>query len=394
MTKKSSKELLEQDKNYYLQAFKRYPVVLERGKGAQVWDIKGNQYLDALAGIAVNSIGHAHPDFVKAVSEQLGKLVHISNFYLSRAQAKLSKELAERSGMQRVFLANSGTEAVEGAFKLARKYAHKNGRGGNIISFSGSFHGRTLAAIASGKKQMQKGFDPIPQGFMQVPFNDIEAVKKASDKNTAAVIIEPVQGEGGINCVDSDFLRELRNFCTRENIVLIFDEIQCGICRTGKFLAKDHYGIQPDIITLAKALGGGIPIGAFLASETVGEAIDYGDHGTTFGGNPLASRAALAVLDIIDKEELCKQSEKKGNLLTGKIAAINDSRIKEIRGKGLMIGIEFSFETKALVTEMLNRGVLANSTAGNVLRLVPPLIISEQEIDSLVQVLSDSLKAV
>lgn len=387
----SNQSFLELDKQHYLQTFKRYPVVLDHGKGSHVWDIAGNEYIDALAGIAVNSLGHAHPKIVEAIQQQAGKLIHISNFYLSEPQAKLSERLTALSGLDRVFLSNSGAESVEGAIKIARKYAHSKGRGGTIISFGGSFHGRTLATIATGKKQMQEGFEPIPQGFIQVPFNDLTAVEKAADKETAAIIIEPVQGEGGINVADADFLKALRQFCNEQDIVLIFDEIQCGMGRTGKLFAKDWFGIQPDIMTLAKALGGGVPIGAILSSEKVGAAINFGDHGTTFGGNPLASAASLAVLEAILEEDLLKQADEKGKWLMQKISDLNEPSIKEIRGMGLMIGVEFNFETKPLVLEMLHRGVLANATAGNVLRLVPPLNISYRDLEKVLEVLKDSL---
>jgi acetylornithine/N-succinyldiaminopimelate aminotransferase len=379
------------DKKHYLQTFKRYPQVFERGNGVYLWDKEGKTYLDALAGIAVNILGHNHPALVNAIKAQAEMLIHISNFYLSEPQALLTEKLSQLSGLQRVFLTNSGAESNEGALKIARKYAHSVGRGGNVISFKGSFHGRTLATIATGKKKMQQGFDPIPQGFKQVAFNDMEAVKKAADKNTAAIIIEPVQGEGGINPADPKFMKDLRKFCTQENIVLIFDEIQCGICRTGKFFAKEHFGVQPDIMTLAKALGGGVPIGAILTDEKIAQAMDYGDHGTTFGGNPLASAAALAVLETAQKKDLSKQAEEKGKWFVEKIKSFNLSSIKEIRGKGLMIGIVFDFETKPLVAEMLQRGVLANATADNVLRIVPPLIINYPELEKIAEVIKESV---
>ncbi len=331
---------------------------------------------------------------VKAIQNQAAKLIHISNFFLSEPQVMLSKKLVELSGLDRVFFANSGAESVEGAIKIARKYAHSVGRGGNVISFENSFHGRTLATIATGKKAYQKGFEPIPQGFYQVPFNNIEAVKKAADNNTAAIIIEPIQGEGGVNVADKTFLNELRTFCNEQHIVLIFDEIQCGIGRTGKMFAKDHFGVEPDIMTLAKALGGGVPIGAILSNEKISAAIDFGDHGTTFGGNPLVCAASLATLEVIETENLLQESEEKGNWLKLEIAAMKNPDIKEIRGKGLMLGIEFNFETKPLVQEMLENGVLANATADTVLRLVPPLNISYEDLGKAMEVLKKSLKEI
>ncbi len=391
---KDNKTYQELDTKHYLQTFKRYPLTLKCGKGSHVWDVEGHEYIDMLAGIAVNSLGHSHPEIIKAVQEQSEKLIHISNFYLSEPQVELSQKLTKLSGLERVFFSNSGAESVEGAFKIARKYAHSIGRGGNIISFGGSFHGRTLATIATGKKQMQNGFEPIPQGFSQATFNSIEQVKSLITNETAAIIIEPIQGEGGINVAEPNFLEKLREFCINENIVLIFDEIQCGMGRTGKMFAKDHYGIQPDIMTLAKALGGGIPVGAILSSEKVSSAIDFGDHGTTFGGNPLACAASLAVIHALENEDLLKAAEEKGKWLKERIMNLNDAAIKEIRGMGLMIGVEFEFETKPLVQEMLNRGVLANATAGKVLRLVPPLNITYDDLEKVMEVLKESLKTI
>ncbi|MEA1980503.1 MAG: aspartate aminotransferase family protein [candidate division Zixibacteria bacterium] len=394
MTKQSNNKYHELDKQYYLQTFKRYPITLTRGKGAHVWDVDDNEYIDMLAGIAVNSVGHCHPKVVKAIQEQASRLIHISNFYLSKPQVELSEKLIELSGLDRVFFANSGAESVEGAIKIARKYSHSKGRGGTIISFEGSFHGRTLATIATGSEKMQKGFEPIPTGFRQVPFNDIEAVKSTADKETAAIIIEPIQGEGGINVVDKTFLKNLRTFCDELGIVLIFDEIQCGIGRTGKMFAKEHFGVEPDIMILAKALGGGIPIGAILSNEKVSSAIEFGDHGTTFGGNPLVCAASLATLEVIEEENLLQQTEEKHKWLIEQLKSLNEKSIKDIRGIGLMIGIEFEFETKPLVHEMMNNGVLANSTAGNVLRLVPPLNISYEDLEKVMVVLKKLLKVV
>ena len=394
MTQKLNATYNEQDKKYYLQVYKRYPLTLERGEGAHVWDVEGNEYIDALGGIAVNSVGHCHPKVVKAIQEQAAKLIHISNFYLSEPQMMLAEKLVRLSGLDRVFFTNSGAESVEGAIKIARKYAHGIQKGGNIISFENSFHGRTLATIASGKKAYQKGFEPIPHGFMQVPFNNMEAVNRAANNQTAAIIIEPVQGEGGVNVASKSFLKELRTFCDEQNIVLIFDEIQCGVGRTGKMFAKDHYGVNPDVMTLAKALGGGVPIGVILSNEKVSAAMEFGDHGTTFGGNPLACAASLATLEVIETENLMRQAEEKGNWLKEKITAIKNPGIVEIRGKGLMIGVEFNFETKPLVQKILEKGVLANATAGNVLRLVPPLNISYEDLEKVVDVLTKSLNEI
>lgn len=391
---KTNQSFHESDHKYYLQTFKRYPLVLESAEGSKVWDVEGNEYIDLLAGIAVNSVGHCHPAVVKAIVKQASKLIHISNFYLSEPQVQLSKKLTELSGLERVFLTNSGAESVEGAIKIARKYAHSRGKGGTIISFDGCFHGRTLGTIATGKKQMQEGFEPIPVGFKQAKFNDISSVIDASDSETAAVIVEPIQGEGGINVANPEFLEELREFCNQQDIVLIFDEIQCGMGRTGKMFAKDIYSVQPDIMTLAKALGGGMPIGAILSNEKVSSAIDFGDHGTTFGGNPLASSAALATIAAIETENMVQQAAEKGEWLKKQVESMNLTGLKEVRGPGLMKGLEFEFETKPLVLEMLNKGVLANATAGNVLRLVPPLNISYEDLEAGLLIIKQSLETI
>lgn len=379
------------DKKYYLPTFNRYPIALERGQGSYVWDVDGKKYLDLLSGIAVNNVGHCHPRVVKAVQEQAASLMHISNFFVSKAQVALSEKLVQLSGLDHVFFTNSGAESLEGAFKIARKYAHSNGRGGEIISFKNSFHGRTLATIASGKRKYQQGFDPMPKGFHQVEFNDMEAVKAKVNPETAAIVIEPIQGEGGINIAEKEFLQELATFCSKENIVLIFDEVQCGVGRTGEWFAKDHFGVQPDIMTLAKGLGGGVPIGAILSSAHVSKAIDFGDHGTTFGGNPLVCAAALAAIETIEEEKLLKHGQEIGNWLKKEIGKLNLPHVKEIRGVGLMIGVEFGFEAKPLVLDMLEQGIIANATAVHVLRLVPPLNITKEDLEIFLNTLEKSL---
>lgn len=394
--KTTNAALHEADKRFYLPTFNRLPLAFRKGKGARLWDVEGREYLDALAGIAVCNLGHCHPKVVTAVQEQAERLMHISNFFVSEPQVMLSQKLVEISGLDRVFFSNSGAESVEGAIKIARKYAYANGRGGGIISMENSFHGRTLATIATGKERMQRGFGPMPPGFHKVPFNDIEAVRAAVSEDIAAIILEPVQGEGGINVAKPCYLRALRELCDRENIVLIFDEIQCGVARTGEYFAKDHYEVQPDIMTLAKGLGNGLPVGAILSNEKVSGAIEFGDHGTTFGGNPMACAAGLATLEAIEEEELLRLTTRKGfwlkEMLEEKIG--RHPGLRQIRGLGLMIGVEFDFETKPLVLKMMEHGVLANATAGNVLRLVPPLVISFEELERLVDVIAESLEEI
>ena len=394
--KTTNEALHEVDQQYYLPTFKRFPLAFRRGEGARLWDVEGREYLDALAGIAVCNLGHCHPKVVKAIQKQAQQLMHISNFFVSETQVMLSQKLVEISGLNRVFFSNSGAESVEGAIKIARKYAFSNGRGGGIISMENSFHGRTLATIATGKEKMQRGFGPMPSGFHKVPFNDIEAVRAAVSEDIAAIILEPVQGEGGINLAKPCYLRALRELCDRENIALIFDEIQCGVARTGEYFAKDHYEVQPDIMTLAKGLGNGLPVGAILSNEKVSGAIEFGDHGTTFGGNPMACAAGLATIEAIQEEDILRKTIRKGfwlkEMLEEKIG--RHAGLKQIRGLGLMIGVEFDFETKPLVLKMMEHGVLANATAGNVLRLVPPLVISFEQLERLVDVIALSLKEI
>lgn len=388
----NTKQYLETDADHYLQVFKRYPLVLEKGNGAKVWDTDGKTYIDLLAGIAVNSLGHAHPKLVKAISEQSTELMHVSNFFLSKPQAQLSKKLAEISGLERVFLSNSGAESIEGAIKLARKYAHTKKRGAKIIYMSGSFHGRTLATLAMGSPNYQEGYAPVPEGFVETPFNDLEALKANLDDETIAIILEPVQGEGGINMAEKSFLKGIRQLCDEKDILLILDEIQTGVGRTGHWFAKDYFDVQPDIMTLAKGLGGGFPIGAILCNNKVNDAMHYGGHGTTFGGNPLASKAALTVLETIESENIMPSVAENGKWLMQQFEALKHPKIKSIRGLGLMIGIEFQFDTKALVAELLEKGVMANSTAGNVLRIVPPLIITKAELEEAFNIIKETLK--
>ncbi|HKJ80921.1 MAG TPA: aspartate aminotransferase family protein [Ignavibacteriaceae bacterium] len=387
----------ELDHKYYVPTYKRFPITLVRGENARVWDDTGKEYVDALAGIAVNCLGHNNPALVNAISEQAKRMLHISNYFLSESQALLSKKLVEITKMDKVFFGNSGAEAVEGAIKFARKYAHNSkGKGGEIISFTGCFHGRTLATVVTGKDSQKKGFEPLPQGYKKAEFNNIESVRNLVDNNTAAIIIEPVQGEGGINIADKIFLKELRELCNKEEIVLIFDEVQCGVGRTGYWYAKDYFEIEPDILTSAKALGGGMPIGAVICKEKISSSINPGDHGTTFGGNPLACSAALATINEIEKNNLIEEAQKKGNWFKKKFEEKNNGNfgIKEIRGLGLMIGIELEFMTKPVVEKMLELGVIANATADKVIRIVPPLTIPYDDLEKVIEIMFDSISKV
>ena len=392
----SNEQFYQLDKENYLPTFKRFPLAFIKGSGSRIWDADGNEYIDMLAGIAVNSVGHSHPAVVKAIQDQAATLIHVSNFFVSPPQVSLSKLLVDITGLDRVFLTNSGAESVEGAFKVARKYASKKGRGGTIISMNNSFHGRTLATIATGQTKYQRGFDPIPSGFLQIPFNDLEAAQRAVTDETAAIIVEPIQGEGGIRPADKGYLEGLRKLCDAHDVILIFDEIQTGVARTGKWFAKDHFGIQPDIITLAKGLGGGVPIGAFLCNEKVSGAIDYGDHGTTFGGNPFAAAASLATLKVIADERLCESAARNGKWLKNELEGLarKYSVIKEVRGMGLMIGIQLNRPAGPIVQQLLKAGVIANATADTVLRLVPPLTISKADLEIVVGKIKDIVTAI
>lgn len=380
----SNEYLYEEDKKNYLPTFKRFPLAFIKGKGSRLWDADGKEYIDMLAGIAVNNLGHCHPKVVSAIQAQAEELIHISNFFVSPPQVALSKLLVDLTHLKHVFLTNSGAESVEGAIKVARKYASKHNKGGEIISMVNSFHGRTLATIATGQKKYQQGFAPIPAGFSQVAFNDLEALKAVINDQTAAVILEPVQGEGGIIPANEQYLQGVRKLCDDNNVLLIFDEIQTGVGRTGKMFAKDHFNVQPDIMTLAKGLGGGMPVGAFLCNEKVGNAIDYGDHGTTFGGNPLASAAALATLKAILEEGLVERSLEKGEWImkTVRSWASIHPMIKEVRGLGMMIGIQLDRPAAPIVKALLDDGIIANGTAESVIRLVPPLNISDEDIET------------
>lgn len=381
---------------YHFDLYKRYPITLVKGKGCKVWDDERNEYIDALAGIAVNSLGHSHPRIVKAIQKQAGKLMHISNFYYNEPQSNLAEKLVEVSGLDRVFFCNSGAEAVEGAIKLARKYSNKKGKTGNILSMENSFHGRTLGTIAMGKDKYQNGFAPMPSGFERVPFNDIKALENRVNDQTIGIILEPIQGEGGIVSISKQYLKTARELCDTLDIPLILDEVQCGIARTGKMFAYQHYDIKPDIVASAKALGSGFPIGAVIAQEKFAKAFDYGNHGTTYGGNPLACAAALETLNVIEDDNICEMARVRGDYMMTRLRDLSNNwpAIKDVRGMGLMIGVELNFPGADVVVEMMNRGVLSNCASDVVIRLVPPLIMTKEEIDTVVNVLVESIKEV
>ncbi len=379
---------------YHLPVYNRYPITLVKGKGAYVWDEDDNKYLDALAGIAVNSLGHCHPKVVEAVQEQVSQLMHISNFYYSKPQAKLLKSLAELSGLDRGFLCNSGGEAMEACLKAARKYAQAHDKKGNLITISNAFHGRTMGTISMGMEKYSKGYDPLLQGFQEVPMNNEEALASKFDENTLGVVIETIQGSGGLHVASQSFIDTIQKLCDTHNALLIVDEVQTGIARTGKMFSYEHYNVQPDIIGIAKAMGGGFPIGAMVCKNKVAETMSYGDHGSTYGGNPLACAASLAALNVVVDEDLSKQAAEKGAFLKGKIAELAGEldAVTDIRGRGLMIGVELSVEGRPVVEKMMRNGVLSNCTQGNVIRLVPPLVTSKDDLETLARVLVHAIK--
>jgi len=317
---------------YHLPVYNRYPITLTKGKGAYVWDKEGDKYLDALAGIAVNSLGHCHPKVVKAVREQVGQLMHISNFYYSKPQAKLLKLLASISGMDKGFICNSGGEAMEACLKAARKYGQAHQKEGPILTVSNAFHGRTIGTISMGMDKYSEGYDPLLGGFQQIPLNDIDALKKNFNKNTLGIVIETIQGSGGLHVASQEFMNAIQEFCDHHNALLIVDEVQTGVARTGKMFGFEHYEVEPDIIGMAKAMGGGFPIGAMVCRKKIAETMSYGDHGSTYGGNPLACAASLAALNTVIDENLTEQSAEKGDFLKKKI---NDLRFSQKENKRL-----------------------------------------------------------
>ncbi|MBP2651515.1 MAG: Acetylornithine/succinyldiaminopimelate aminotransferase [Firmicutes bacterium] len=392
-----AKQVMDTDKQHYMPVFARYPLVLTHGEGPYVYDANGKKYLDFLAGIAVNIVGHANAKLVAAISEQAGKLIHVSNLYHTFPQTKLVKSLVDLSGLDRVFLANSGAEANEGAIKLARKYGKTLSADRiEIITAENCFHGRTLATLtATAQPKYHHGYEPLPQGFKYIPYNDLSALDKAVTDKTCAVLLEPIQGEGGVNIPDADYLEKAQQICHSRGALLILDEIQTGMARTGKMFAFQHTKAKPDIITMAKALGGGVPIGAFLATEKVAAAFAQGDHGTTFGGNALAAAAANTILEIIAEEHLMDNAQTIGEYMAKMLSELKvkyPETIAVVRGQGLIIGMQLNVPGKEIVNACLEQGVIINCTAGNVLRFVPPLNISKTHVDEVVAVLDGVLK--
>ncbi len=386
-------DIIADSQKFIMNTYSRQPIVLVKGRGTKVYDSDGREYIDFVSGVAVNNLGHCHPRVVVALQKQAQRLMHISNHFHIEPQVNLAKLLVKNSFADKVFFCNSGTEAIEAAIKLARRYNReilKKDRY-EIITMQGSFHGRTMGALAAtAQEKFHKGFEPVLPGFRYVPYNDIEAVEQAIHEHTCAILVEPLQGEGGVVLPAPGYLKALRELCDRHKILLILDEIQTGMGRTGRFFGYEHEGIMPDIAALAKGLAGGMPIGALLATDKIAQAFTPGSHGSTFGGNPLACAAAIATIETLLEDNIIIQSvEHLGAYFTQGLRSLQQKHafIKDVRGRGLLIGMELDFEGKDIVTACLKDGLLINCTINTVLRFIPPLIISEEEIDQLIATL-------
>ena len=379
--------------DYVVPCYTKTPLVLQRGRGTRVWDAHGDEYLDFFPGWAVSGLGHCHKRVTEAIKRQVEQLIHVSNNYYHEEQAKLAEVVIRHAFAGKVFFCNSGAEANEAAFKLARKFG--NPMKNEIIAMERSFHGRTLAAVAAtGTAKYKEGFDPLPAGFKHVPFNDFPALERAVTSKTAAIILELIQGEGGIHVVDAHYLTSMRRLCNDKKILLIFDEVQTGMGRTGRIFCYKNFGIEPDIMTLAKSLGGGFPIGAMVVKKEYADVLQPGTHATTFGGSPLACAAALATFEAIDKEKLLNNAVITGSHLFKRLGELKKrhAMIRQVRGMGLMAALELEIDGKAIYEECLQKKLLINCTQGNVLRIMPPLIVREREIDRAVGILDEVLK--
>ena len=385
----NTQELIKIEDDYFINTFTRQPIVLDHGEGVKVTDIDGNEYIDMFAGIAVNALGHNHPKLVKAIQDQAEKLMHVSSIYYNEPALIYAKRLVDKTGFDRIFYANSGAEANEGAIKLAIKYTGKS----EVISTVESFHGRTIMTLAAtGHEHYHEPFKCIlPKGFINVPYNDIEAIKDAITENTAAIIVEPIQGEGGVNVPDMDYLKQIQEICNEKDIVFIVDEVQTGFGRCGALFAHELFDVKPDIMTMAKGIGGGVPMGAILATEKVAGAFVPGDHGTTFGGGPLVCAAANAVLDAFEEENILNNVNEVGDYFIEELKKLDKEIIAEVRGRGLMVGLELTKPGAEYVDKLREAGFLINCTADKVLRFVPPLIITKEDIDEFVKALDEIL---
>lgn len=384
----NSEDIKQGEASALCRTYARYPLAVSRAEGTKLYTPEGRVYTDLLAGIAVCNLGHSHPELVEVIRAQAGKLIHVSNLFYQEEQVALAKSLLGTSHLQRVFFCNSGAEANEGAIKLARRYM-REGRGEErfeIITLSGSFHGRTLATLtATGQDKIKTGFGPLPEGFITVPFADLEAMEAAMNERTAAVLIEMIQGEGGVKPLPEDYVRGLAALCAAKGVLLIVDEIQTGVGRTGKFWAHQHAGLKPDIVTVAKGLAGGLPMGAVMCTEEVSKGFPPGSHGTTFGGNALISAVASKVIEIIERDDLCGRAARMGDWLRGRLEGIRSrfpEKIAEVRVHGLMVGIELTHPGAEVWKELLGQGFVLNLTQDTVLRLLPPLVITEEELEA------------
>jgi len=386
--------LIEKEHNLIYQTYQRFPLIAERAEGCLIYDIDGNEYLDCLAGIAVNALGHSHPAILKAINDQVTKYIHVSNYFYQKPQIDLAEKLINLSGMDKVFFCNSGTEATDGAMKLARKWGHDKGKI-DIIGFSGGFHGRTYGALSVMDKPNYKlNMGPFLDNTMVLPLNQIEYLYENINSKTAAVILEFVQGEGGIAEPSQEFIEVLLELKQIHNFLIIADEVQCGTGRTGKFFAFEHFGVKPDIITTAKGMGGGLPLGSIIVNEELSSIWQKGNHGTTYGGNALACATGMAVVNELESG-LLEQVAEKGAYFKTKLEEIKakyPNQIKEVRGRGLMLGLLMSYESKEIVDKLFEKRVITNAASGYVLRIVPPLIITQKEIDLFIERLDESLK--
>ena len=390
------KNPIDLEKKHLMQTYARFPLVIERGKGCWVWDAKGNKYLDFVAGLGVNALGHGHPRILKALREQAARVIHVSNLYYHPYQGPLAAALAKVTGMDRAFFCNSGTEAVEGAIKLARAHAFRwNKEKFEVVALDNSFHGRTIGALsATGQAKYRQNFEPLVPGFRFVRFNDVADLTASISDRTCAVLVEPVQGEGGIFELSREFLHTARKLTRRHGALLICDEIQCGLGRTGWYLASQAYGVKPDLVLLAKPLAGGLPLGAFLATEEVAGSLAAGMHGSTFGGGPLACRVALEFLAVLKEEKVLSNVRRVGQYFHKRLLALKKKHplIREARGKGLMLAIDLDRPGRPFVEQALARGLIINSTHDTVLRFLPPLIVGTKEVDRACDIL-DSIFA-
>lgn len=381
----SGEEAVSKDAKHVFQTYGRQPIVITRGKGALVWDANGREYIDCVAGIAVNNVGHCHPRVVAAIKEQAERLIHTSNLYYNDLQPVLAEKLSQLSGMDRVFFANSGTESIEAALKLARKETGNKG----FIATEHCFHGRTMGALSiTHKAKYRQPFEPLVPGAQFVPYGDAQAIRDTMDSDTAAVILEPVQGEGGVNIPPKDYLKEVKKICDKAGVVLIFDEVQTGMGRTGKWFGKDHFDVQPDIMCVAKGIAGGFPMGVMMATEEMAKAFGKGDHASTFGGNPLACAAALGTIQAIEEENLVERSGEMGDYMMKELTKhYKQDYVDHVRGLGLLIGVQLRKDGSALVPKAAEKGLLINCTSETVLRFVPPFVITKEQVDRVVKVL-------